>query len=719
MAGERAAAKPARGAGKKTAKKDAKKDAKKKVGTHKTKDGGRPTKSARKKAGVPPSSPSSGPEAEADLDVLAHPEELEPSRTMRKWVRSQFKHGPHWHFERILNKARVDQGKIHYTFHALDSDRNVTDRIVVRFWDLGAQGTLPGARKERVQDIEEFVNEVDIQLRILTLRCSHILRYRGASERRVDGGTDPVALYLYTQLAEGGTLENVLDAHDPEEYWIPIPEHHIWYTFQCLVQALISIRYGSVCRDPTRPPGRVPMTTKAPKPYVHLKLAAQNWAPIVHRDIKDVNIFLGDFDEKYKFYRRPLLSDFGLGKILHDYKDVDKDPKVVMSGQIFRDRADGTEFWHAPEQISPGRVINPRTGQLAKVLWALSEFTDIYAVGLVVWNMVHASHHGNWRVHMQQNHWTDLDAEGLDLAKLLPESSKSRGRVGIEADLPLHLTMIPPQYSFELISLIHECVRFDPRARPDLMELEHRIDTALQRLDRELGADKIQSSTPPDGLKVHYKKRSEFDGKDEPSPSPKRRSEKGPSPPRKELDEARDEYDEYEAMYSQKDGEAPIDADVQAAAIRAVHHVVRERGWNVRLQQFDLKFEQTKVLMMKSILGEQYKGRSGVDVTWDSPTEGALILDAYSEASDSLLAQSSEIVSEFKRALEMAKHAADWGVLLYAIGKPKMKKPSLEQLPVHRAVVKLIGATGMHSNKRYRHRQSSTRSPRNYCLEAA
>lgn len=118
-------------------------------------------------------------------------------------------------------------------------------------------------------------------------------------------------------------------------YSAPIPEHSIWYIWKCLIQALVSLRTGNLCTEPYR---GTDDATGGDSPNV--------WGPIVHRDIKPDNIFLGDADPAYKFYRRPLLADFGLSFTLDEYDEE-------LQGQDVGDtRKVGTAGWQPPVSVA-------------------------------------------------------------------------------------------------------------------------------------------------------------------------------------------------------------------------------------------------------------------------------------------------------------------------------------------------------------------------------
>jgi hypothetical protein len=59
-------------------------------------------------------------------------------------------------------------------------------------------------------------------------------------------------------------------------------------------------------------------------------------------DIKSSNIFIGDIDAGYQFYRRPLLADFDLAIKPDDYS----------AEALQKERNQGTEGWKPPVRFA-------------------------------------------------------------------------------------------------------------------------------------------------------------------------------------------------------------------------------------------------------------------------------------------------------------------------------------------------------------------------------
>jgi len=84
-------------------------------------------------------------------------------------------------------------------------------------------------------------------------------------------------------------------------FWIP--EQFLWYVFECLCIAGLVLEHGEMEKNPMN-----------------------NWTPIVHRDMKVSNIFLGlPNEERYCRYPVPKLGDFGLALYLPGGEVMDHD----------------------------------------------------------------------------------------------------------------------------------------------------------------------------------------------------------------------------------------------------------------------------------------------------------------------------------------------------------------------------------------------------------
>jgi serine/threonine protein kinase len=128
-----------------------------------------------------------------------------------------------------------------------------------------------------------------------------------------------------------------------EKGTVYIPEQFIWYIFECLCIVGLLLERGDVERNPM-----------------------SDWIPIVHRDMKMCNVFLGYPDEKqYVNYPVPKLGDFGLAVYLHggeltDHETlgtpgnypVEQDPGLMRRRGMNRPRTTKANVWGIANIVS-------------------------------------------------------------------------------------------------------------------------------------------------------------------------------------------------------------------------------------------------------------------------------------------------------------------------------------------------------------------------------
>ena len=164
------------------------------------------------------------------------------------------------------------------------------------------------------EQIDQVNREIGLYKTLTPTSCSHILRYRGNGKRICKGrqivgfgARDYHSDYLYIQYARSGDAYSLIKQHSLDPDSRPYPEHFIWYFLKCIVDAMLTLQDG-VCQEPleVQSLGNLPDA----HPQSSEETPKDKWRAILHHDIKDENIFLGDQDPLYPTYKRPLLGDF-------------------------------------------------------------------------------------------------------------------------------------------------------------------------------------------------------------------------------------------------------------------------------------------------------------------------------------------------------------------------------------------------------------------------
>lgn len=234
---------------------------------------------------------------------------------------------------------------------------------------------------------------------------------------------EPMEASLYTEYCDRGSLEELIQIYRTHNKQnrnrapSRIPESFIWHTFLSLAYALQYIQFGMR-------PGDDP----TPNP-------AENWALILHQDIKPGNIFL--VSQGPKKHPRVVLGDFGLAM---RHGDLDWDDETSPRGTL---------CWQGPE------------------LPTHSARGDVYSLGLVILSLCHLQVHG-------------------PIAASVPQGCKnsdkwlgtSKARKGIE-DYGVG------EYSEELATIARWCLRWDKETRIFAYELVEELERAI--LKREGG----------------------------------------------------------------------------------------------------------------------------------------------------------------------------------------------------------------------------------------
>lgn len=151
-----------------------------------------------------------------------------------------------------------------------------------------------------------------------------------------------------------------------------------------------------------------------------------NWTPIVHRDMKLSNVFLSlPSDTNYRCYHMPKLGDFGLAIFL---------PGGQVSGQDLRGTLDNMPIEQDPRAMSEHGIS-----------WPLTSKANVWGIANIVASLL-----------TRKEGFGDWD-----------RFRKYKEAVWYDGDLAT--------YSDELREIIEECMRFDPKDRPDLAYVLNKI----------------------------------------------------------------------------------------------------------------------------------------------------------------------------------------------------------------------------------------------------
>ncbi|KAF2646740.1 hypothetical protein P280DRAFT_512891 [Massarina eburnea CBS 473.64] len=219
----------------------------------------------------------------------------------------------------------------------LGDNQEIRDRIVLKhtMWTREDSDDEGLADRDRMWEIIHRISTFP--------RLKGLQRIRGCSKRdHADRGDEDYryGLYQYIDWAPGKSLEKLFRNYNEKTQDRQIPETFIWTVFFNIATVLHYILTGN--------------------PWDKDSDATKNaeFEALVHRDLKPPNIFLSDPQEPYDSYPNPELGDWDLALEIARI-----DPGI---------EAGGTPGWMAPE--------NPP-----------EEKTDIWALGLIIWELMNSS----------------------------------------------------------------------------------------------------------------------------------------------------------------------------------------------------------------------------------------------------------------------------------------------------------------------------------------
>ncbi|KAI9743088.1 MAG: hypothetical protein M1818_003383 [Claussenomyces sp. TS43310] len=277
---------------------------------------------------------------------------------------------------------------------------------------------------------------------------------------------------MIMEFCEGGDLHQVIrkfmKKSGIERRWIFMREDKVWAIFVCLAKALLVLDGGK------ETPGR-----------------AEGWThdPIVHFDIKNLNVFIGKMDGVEEHARIPIhkMGDFGLAVEVPPPQQQDQ---RYLDSHSWR----GTRYALAPEQDCNGR------------LFAIKEEERVYGSATNVYQLDF-----EWSAHPP--YYSRLLTGGYTVGMEL-----ERGKVPIGVSHREHgRSYVPLPYSDRLKALVLRCLMCHPRNRPLVGELfeeanagfkmalsvyreqdpDEIYDTAIADPEPDVIPDDWLSNTPP------------------------------------------------------------------------------------------------------------------------------------------------------------------------------------------------------------------------------
>lgn len=239
---------------------------------------------------------------------------LSPTRGTRDRIHADQEVDPNsdpearWAFAKTLYQTKVAVGKFVppksvWLFVLVDRNWRIRDQMVVKCTETSDE-----------HNAKAVFQETKYNSIIGKLKCEHMVRHRGFRRRRYDlhmripahgefAGIDDIyqtnLAFIYSDFCPHGDLHDLVDAYSLSESREIITEHYIWYTLGQIVAAFSALQNGR-CDSATPDSGPTNDGDNDVTP----------WKPLVHCDVKPLNIFLGDFDDRYQSYARPLLADF-------------------------------------------------------------------------------------------------------------------------------------------------------------------------------------------------------------------------------------------------------------------------------------------------------------------------------------------------------------------------------------------------------------------------
>ncbi|KAF2496833.1 kinase-like protein [Lophium mytilinum] len=394
------------------------------------------------------------------IDLIANQEVEPPSPTAseQRYI-NEFLASGEWVYARVLDPSfahyaekweyKWPPDRTVYLYINVDTDYNIIDRAAIkRVVYSDSEGSTD--TREHLQD------EARLHKKLSDLGCAHIIGLRSSGDK-VHQNT----FLLYMDYAPGGDLWQIEKRARSNSK--QIPEMYLWIIFDALAEALYVLQNGHSAQFDANGA----FIPQEPEP---------GWDSIVHRDIKPGNIFLGDVKPPYMGYLTPMLGDFGLAVESTDDEE-------------FKGGA-GTRGWMAPElQISQEELLEKPTIEQDAV--AIRDKTDIWALGLVMWQLMRSSSY-------PAEHLQAIREEHLDFAT--PELESPYAKEIVDDHLQNHREM----YSTTLERQVRMCVEARQENRPDISRLRREVRVELIRAKGIFGDPGVAD---PELLMQHLKVR--------------------------------------------------------------------------------------------------------------------------------------------------------------------------------------------------------------------
>ncbi|KXT13342.1 hypothetical protein AC579_6033 [Pseudocercospora musae] len=299
----------------------------------------------------------------------------------------------------------------------VDKNDTIIDRLV-RKCEVVSASSWP--QKFRQQDT---ANPTPLEAYFAN-KCASVSPSHFAGIRSWNSDRVKYILTLYSPFCAHGDLAGIIDKSVASG--TPLPEPFLWAAFLHLVEACMIMRNGSLGQ------GLVP-----------------DWYYVIHRDIKPGNIFIDGPGERFPAYPTLKVADFGLAT--ETYKDDPNNPSQYNGGS-------GSAPYRPPEQLNKKRRLadsgTPEQELEEPRLW---EWTNVYAIGVVMYQMYH-----NWEL---------LKAEQKYL-------------VPNEADW--YMSNPSVTRSPNLQKYIARCIRRKPERRTGLDKLYDKLQKMKPRGNREM-----------------------------------------------------------------------------------------------------------------------------------------------------------------------------------------------------------------------------------------